>query len=211
MTPTRQQGPRAALWWLPVGAGGHFVIHTSQWWESYHARREHRPPRPLFHAALEVHIDSSTLHVIEMAPAWGHDGASHGVMMTGPVGLRCLGRSRLFRYEVRCWRNGTIPDKQEAPAPPSTFPLDLTGALALIARVADVPQHTWGRDAFGTGDMWNSNSVISWLLLTSGIDAADLNPPMGGAAPGWAAGISAAERPPGTPIRPEPPQGPHLG
>ena len=133
-------------------------------------------------------------------------------MMTGPVGLRCLGRSRLFRYEVRCWRDGTIPDRRLAPAPPSVFPLTLPGAQALIARVADVPRHTWGRDAFGTGDMWNSNSVISWLLLTSGVDAAELDPPDGGAAPGWAAGIIAAEHPPVAPARPQqPPQGPPLG
>ena len=63
---------------------------------------------------------------------------------------------------------------------------------ALLARVAQVPHHTWGRDVVGTGDMWNSNSVISWLLHTTGIDAAELGPPDGGAAPGWAAGITAA-------------------
>jgi hypothetical protein len=199
VAPARHEGPRAALWWLPVGAGGHVVIHTSRWWESYHARREHRTPRSLYHAALEVYTDSATRHVIEMAPAWGQDAHPHGVMMTGPVGLRCLGRSRLFRYEVRCWRNGTIPDKHLAPEPPLVFPLTLPGAQALIARVADVPRHTWGRDALGTGDMWNSNSVISWLLLTSGVEAAELDPPQGGAAPGWAAGIIAAEHPPVAP------------
>ena len=201
MTPPRHEGPRAALWWLPVGAGGHVVIHTSRWWESYHARLERRSPRPLYHAALEVHTDSATRQVMEMAPAWSREAAHRGVMMTGPVGMRCLGRSRLFRYEVRCWRDGTIPDKHLAPAPPSVFPLTPLQARALIARVADVPRHTWGRDAFGTGDMWNSNSVISWLLVTSGIGAAALDPPDGGAAPGWAAGIVAAERLPRAPTR----------
>ena len=192
MTRARPEGPRAALWWLPVGAGGHVVIHTSRWWEALHARREHRPVRPLFHAALEVHSDATTRHVIEMAPAWGQNAAPHGVMMTGPVGLRWLGRFRLFRYEVRCWRSGTIPDRDLAPTPPTFFSLTPAGAQALLARVARVPRHTWGRDAFGTGDMWNSNSVISWLLHTAGIDAAELGPPAGGAAPGWAAGITAA-------------------
>ena len=27
----------------------------------------------------------------------------------------------------------------------------------------------WGRDEFKVGEMWNSNSVISWLLERSGI------------------------------------------
>ena len=191
MTRVGSGSPRAALWWLPVGAGGHVVIHTSRWWEVWRARREHRPVRPLYHAALEVHTDATTRYVIEMAPAWGQGAEPHGVMMTGPVGLRWLGRSRLFRYEVRCWRNGTIPDKSLAPAPPTLLPLTLCSAQALLARVARVPNHTWGRDVFGTNDMWNSNSVISWLLHTTGIDAAELSPPDGGAAPGWAAGITA--------------------
>ncbi|WP_141005203.1 hypothetical protein [Nocardioides humi] len=55
-----------------------------------------------------------------------------------------------------------------------------------------MPRHTWGRDALGVGDMWNSNSLVAWLLQTTGIDAAALAPPGDGAAPGWAAGIAAA-------------------
>ena len=190
--PPTTDGARVTLWWLPVGAGGHVVIHTSRWWEAYHAHRERRRPRPLFHAALEVHPEPGTRYVIEMAPAWGQHTATRGVVTTGPVGLRCLGRSQLFRYEIRCWRDGTIPDQHLAPEPPTLFPLSPLVAQTLVARVADVPRHTWGRDTFGTGDMWNSNSVISWLLHTSGIETADLTPPHGGYAPGWAAGITAA-------------------
>jgi hypothetical protein len=37
--------------------------------------------------------------------------------------------------------------------------------------------------------MWNSNSVIYWLLVTAGIDMAGIGPPAGGRAlagpPGW--------------------------
>ncbi|MEJ7790085.1 MAG: hypothetical protein WKF29_09410 [Thermoleophilaceae bacterium] len=50
----------------------------------------------------------------------------------------------------------------------------------------------WGRDEFHAGDMWNSNSVISWLLVRGGIDTAALQPPAGGRAPGWQAGITVA-------------------
>jgi len=60
-------GTAIALWWLPVGAGGHVVRHTSRWWELLDAHRAHRRPQPLFHAALEVRTGESN-HVIEMAP-----------------------------------------------------------------------------------------------------------------------------------------------
>lgn len=190
---------RVALWWLPVGAGGHVVIHTSRWWEAYRAWREDRIERPLFHAALEVFTGQGR-HVIEMAPAWGQLSGSSGVVATGPVGLGWLGRSRVFRYEVRCRRDGEIPDRAWAPAPPILLTLTTSEAEALLRRVAVVPRYTWGRDAMGAGEMWNSNSLVSWLLQTSGIDAAVLRPPDGGSAPGWSAGIAAARTTlPGTP------------
>jgi hypothetical protein len=53
----------------------------------------------------------------------------------------------------------------------------------------------WGRDQIGAGDMWNSNSVISWLLARAGLDMDGIEPPDGGRAPGWAAGLAAAGRP----------------
>jgi hypothetical protein len=65
-------------------------------------------------------------------------------------------------------------------------------AEALVRRVADVPVHTWGRDVLGVGDMWNSNSLVSWLLQVSRIDAHGIAPPDDGLAPGWAAGLAAA-------------------
>ena len=180
------------LWWLPVGAGGHVVIHTSRWWELWRSVREGRRPQPLFHAGLEV-LDSGQRTVIEMTPAWGQDSSDRGVVAAGPVGLRRLGRFRLFRYEVRCWRNGVIPDLAYAPEPPVVFSMTGPEAAALLARVARVPRLVWGAKT-PDGDMWNSNSVISWLLQNSGIDAALLRPPLGGRAPGWRAGIDAARR-----------------
>lgn len=183
--------PYADLWWLPVGAGGHVVIHTSRWWEQIVALREHRRPRPLFHAALEV-FDGDTRYVVEMTPAWGGPRGSRGAVMNGPVGTRWLGASRLFRYEVRCWRNGIIPDRDWATEPPTRIPLASAAARSLPARVAKVPPHPWGRDVFAIGDMWNSNSLVSWLLVTSGVDATALGPPAGGSAPGWRSGIEAA-------------------
>jgi hypothetical protein len=42
--------------------------------------------------------------------------------------------------------------------------------------------------------MWNSNSVISWLIARSGLDVDAIHPPSGGRAPGWRAGIVVARR-----------------
>ena len=52
----------------------------------------------------------------------------------------------------------------------------------------------WGRDELDLGEMWTSNSVISWLLMTAGVPVGQAGPPPGGTAPGWDAGIRAAHR-----------------
>jgi hypothetical protein len=41
--------------------------------------------------------------------------------------------------------------------------------------------------------MWNSNSVVAWLLATAGLPAERLHPPPHGRAPGWAAGLEVAD------------------
>ena len=66
-------------------------------------------------------------------------------------------------------------------------------AVFLLAQVGSLPRFTWGRDTLGCGDMWNSNSLVSWLLMTSGIDATRVSPPDGGWAPGWASGVAVAQ------------------
>jgi hypothetical protein len=43
--------------------------------------------------------------------------------------------------------------------------------------------------------MWNSNSVISWLLDRTGLPTDSIHPPTGGRAPGWEAGLVTARRP----------------
>ncbi|AUG30937.1 MULTISPECIES: hypothetical protein [Microbacterium] len=186
-------GSHADLWWLPVGAGGRVVVRTSRWWESLRALRARRAPRPLFHAALEV-FDGEAGYVIEMTPAWGGPVGPRGVVAEGPVGSRRLGGSRLFRYEIRCWKDGVIPDRRWAVEPPRRLALSPAAAGALIARVGRAPRFVWGRDPFGIGDMWNSNSLIAWLLEGSGIDTAEIAPPRGGDAPGWRCGAVAARR-----------------
>ena len=62
-------------------------------------------------------------------------------------------------------------------------------ALPEADQIIHDPQHDEPRDDLRIGDMWNSNSVISWLLLATGLPAEEIRPPDGGRAPGWRAGI----------------------
>jgi hypothetical protein len=64
---------------------------------------------------------------------------------------------------------------------------------ALLTLVPRCPTPTWGLDELGTGEMWNSNSVVAWLLASTGLVTPELSPPRHGRAPGWQAGIRAAD------------------
>src|SRR5215204_3474976 len=57
-----------------------------------------------------------------------------------------------------------------------------------------MPTPVWGRDELATGEMWNSNSVIAWLIARSGLDVESIHAPAGGRAPGWSAGLIVARR-----------------
>lgn len=188
------------IWWIPVGAGGHVVRYCSQTWGLIHAAMARRAPRPLFHAALEVRVDT-VRYVIEMTPAWGMSpGVDRGVVGTGPVGLQVLGRLRFFRYEVRCWPDGELPGRGWAQCGDAPVSQDAAVARTLVSRSGTVPLLTWGRSVPGARDMWNSNSVVAWLLTIAGADVSAVVPPDGGWAPGWQAGIAkaaASARPPG--------------
>jgi hypothetical protein len=100
----------------------------------------------------------------------------------------------VFRYEVRRWRNGVIADAGEAVASPQLLSQDPVVARRVLALVGCLPSPVWGRDELGTGEMWNSNSVIAWLLAQSGLLTDLIRPPAGGRAPGWQAGLVVAHR-----------------
>jgi hypothetical protein len=116
------------------------------------------------------------------------------VVREGPVGLAPLGRSRIFRYEVRRWLDGVIPDASEAVDSPQLIGTDAQLAQRVLDLVPAFPATTWGRDELGAGEMWNSNSLVSWLLATSGHDLGRVAMPSNGRAPGWTAGLVVAER-----------------
>jgi hypothetical protein len=42
--------------------------------------------------------------------------------------------------------------------------------------------------------MWNSNALVAWLLASTHPDVAAIEPPAGGRAPGWRAGLVIAAR-----------------
>lgn len=162
-------------------------------YEAVLARVQRRPPQALFHAALEVTADGVG-YVIEVAPIPDGNGArDRGVVLEGPVGARWAGRLRVFRYELRRWPGGEIPDRAWAVDSPQRLAADEATAARVLGLVPQVPVLVWGRDELGVGDMWNSNSVVSWLLVRAGLDVASVAPPAGGRAPGWRAGMVAAQ------------------
>jgi len=181
------------LYWLPLGAGGHFVRLNGRIYEALTARLQRRPACDLYHSALQVELPEGTF-VIEQAPVHDWSGKVRGVVAEGAVGARWAGRFRIFRYEIRLWRYGHIPDVAEAVDSPRPLSDREACARRVLELVPRVPTPVWGRDQLGTGEMWNSNSVIAWVIARSGIDAESIRPPKRGRAPGWQAGIAVAHR-----------------
>jgi hypothetical protein len=183
------------LLWLPLGAGDTLglVRRSGRAYEALVAGLQRRSRADLYHSALEVRVDGAA-YAVEMAPVWSSQESARGVVTEGPVGLPWLGRSRLFRYEVRAWAGGSVPDADTAVDSPRRLSADPRLARRVLELVGDVPALTWGRDEQRTGEMWNSNSLTSWLLSRSGHDTTRIAPPRGGRAPGWTAGLVVAAR-----------------
>ena len=181
------------LYWLPLGAGGHSVRLNGRVYEAVVARLERRTTRSLYHSALVVAVPAGEF-VIEMAPIPDGYGALRGVVAEGPVGSRWTRALRILRYEIRRWPGGVIPDVDEAVDSPERLTDDPALAERLLELVPEVPTPVWGRDELRAGEMWNSNSLISWLLERSGLGVEAVQPPAGGRAPGWDAGLVVARR-----------------
>jgi hypothetical protein len=181
------------LYWIPLGADAHVVRMSGKLFEALAALVERRRRCDLYHSALEVRVPEGRF-VIEQAPVPDRDGERRGVVAEGPVGLSWLGRFRIFRYEIRRWRSGQIPDVRQAVASPVAVTDDVTSARRVLELLPSIPTPVWGRDRSRTGEMWNSNSVVSWVLTRAGVDLASVRPPSGGRAPGWHAGMVIAAR-----------------
>jgi hypothetical protein len=175
--------------------GGRSVGLNGRVYEALAARHQRRLPCDLYHSALEVRVAEGRF-VIEVAPIPGGNREERGVVVEGAVGSRWLRRFRIFRYEVRRWRDGVIPDLAEAVESPQQLTADPVRAQRVLDLVPTVPALVWGRDESQAGDMWNSNSLTSWLIARSGLHAESVQPPAQGRAPGWRAGLVVAGRRP---------------
>jgi hypothetical protein len=181
------------LFWLPLGAGGNFVRVNGRVYEAIEATLRRRPRCDLYHSGLEVAVPEGR-YTIEQTPARAN-GAERGVVGTGPIGARWLAAGvGLFHYELRCWRDGVIPDVAEAVDSPRRLTSDVAQARRVLELAPQVPFLVWGRDELGVHDMWNSNSQIAWLLARAGVAVDSIEPPKRGRAPGWHAGLAAAAR-----------------
>lgn len=194
---TRSDGTQTTgtvdLYWIPLGAGATVVRISGTIFEAISAFLRRRPRCDLYHSALVVDVAEGH-YVIEQAPVPDSHGERRGVVAEGPVGVPWAGRFRIFRYEVRRWKDGRIPDLHDAVASPVRVSGDAAVARRLLDALPGIPVPVWGRDEFGTGEMWNSNSVIAWALARSGAEVAGVRPPPSGRAPGWNAGITVAGR-----------------
>jgi hypothetical protein len=194
MTPQDASGS-IDLFWIPLGVrGSGFVRLVGKAYEGLTARRDDRVPLALYHAALQVHTPEGPVAVEMVLPSRGGDPASRGVVLEGAVASPWLAWVRLFRYEVRRWPNGVLLDDEPAAVGPLRLSDDPGQAHRLLEWTDSVPPLIWGRDQVGAGEMWNSNSMISWLLARSGLSVEDIHPPPGTRAPGWDAGLVLARR-----------------
>lgn len=186
------------LYWIPLGAGARIVRTSGRIYESLTARYQRREPCDLYHSALVAQLPEGR-YFVEMTPVPVGDG-DRGVVARGAVGSLLLGRFRIFQYEVRLWRDGSIPDLGYAVGGAVRITSDERLVRRAMASVSEVPNPVWGRDELDTGEMWNSNSVVSWVLARVGLLDPAGRPPGRGRAPGWNAGVLVAERP-GTVVR----------
>jgi hypothetical protein len=185
-------GGAVDLYWLPLGAGGQVVRHCGEAYERLVAGAARRPALDLYHAALEVSTADGRF-AIELTPVpRGGDGAWRGVVGEGPVGSPLLRTLRVFRYELHARPDGQIPDIATAVESPHRVGHTEDVARRVLGLLPSVPLLTWGRDELGLGEMWNSNSVVAWLLTRADLDLSAIGPPRHGRAPGWRAGIEAA-------------------
>jgi len=187
-------GPQLDLFWIPLGAGARVVRTSGRGYEACAALAHNRPVRPLFHSALVASLPEGR-YTMEMTPIPRVGAAAdRGVVGEGAVGSRLLGRFRVFRYELRRWLDGSIPDLPYAVDSPVSITADEADIRRVLALLGDVPTPVWGRDELHAGEMWNSNSVISWVLARAGVLDRAGSPPRHGRAPGWDAGIRVADR-----------------
>ena len=193
----RSSRPSGAAWvdlyWLPLGAGGHVVRWNGRVYEWWSARREHRAAADLYHCGLMVCLDGVT-YAVEMGPVWNVSDAGRGVVAEGPVGATWLGRFRAFRYEVRCWPGGRIPDVAEAVESPVRANAQATAELEFHISPAPSSSLPQVRTGISRNIASTAATVAGSEVVRTGHDMDTVVPPQGGRAPGWTSGLVLAHR-----------------
>ena len=180
------------LYWIPLGAGASVVRSNGILYEALTAAIHRRTRCDLYHSALDIALPAGRF-MVEVTPVPDTRGSTRGVVAEGPVGARAAGRLRVFRYEVRRWRDGVVPDIHFAVASPVRITVDARIVQAVFDDLPEVPRLVWGRDESHVGEMWSCNSITSWALTRAGIDTRGIALPEHGRAPGWDAGRAVAE------------------
>jgi hypothetical protein len=141
------------LYWLPLGAGGHSVRLNGLAFEAIAARLHHRGRADLYHSALQVYVPEKQ-YVVDQGPAWS-EGSRCGVVGEGAGSAAgATGSSRTSQRPSRAHERRLTQEPELG--------------QRLLDLAPQVPTPVWGRDELGTGEMWNSNSTISWLLARAG-------------------------------------------
>src|SRR5262249_24777029 len=83
--------PAVDLYWIPLGAGAHFVRLSGKLYEALKALGEHRPRLDLYHSALQIWLPDDRF-VIECAAILNLRGEERGVVAGGAVAMSWLGR-----------------------------------------------------------------------------------------------------------------------
>src|SRR4051812_23211207 len=172
MTSPRCGGLNVAsveLFWLPLGAGASAAHMSGKLYEAGLAWSQHRRRCDLYHSALEICTPEGR-YVIEQTPVPDSRGTDRGVVAGGAVGARWARRFRIFRYEIRRWLGGEIPDVRAAVDSPTRLSDDVAMARRVLEIAPSVPTPVSGRDELRAGEMWNSNSVVAWILSRAGLE-----------------------------------------
>jgi hypothetical protein len=123
------------LFWLPLGAGGHFVRFNGRVYEYFQARREHRPVSDLYHTALEVTVPDGR-YIIENS--WPIPGGTMVELMRD-VAVRITPLTDLDANEmVRSLRSWPLFEGYRGQAPLSAPEFEGL-LLRLSAMVEDIP------------------------------------------------------------------------
>jgi hypothetical protein len=130
------------LHWIPLGAGGHSVRFNGKVFEAISSLIDGRPRCEIYHSALTIHVPDG-FFTVEMTPIPDRRGWQRGVVAEGAVGSRWAGNLRIFRYEIRCWRDGVIPDLRFTPVRPARLTDMVPTAERILEVLPSVPRAVW--------------------------------------------------------------------